>query len=52
MKQIPGVIYNSALVSTLAVNSLPKHPVQVPIGGVKTNHLANKSSIALRWVRG
>ena len=27
VEQVPGVICNVALVSTLAVNSLPKHPV-------------------------
>ena len=27
MEKVPGVIYNSALVSTLTINGLPEHPI-------------------------
>ena len=41
MEKVPGVIYNSTHVSTLAVNRFPKHPIQVPVGRVKTVYLPN-----------
>ena len=36
MEQVPGVICNVSLISTLAINGLPKHPIQVSISRVKT----------------
>ena len=36
MEQVHRVICNVSFVSTLVVNDLPKHPVQVSIGRVKT----------------
>jgi len=39
VEQVPRVIYNVSLISTLAINGLPEHPVQVSIGRVKTYNL-------------
>ena len=50
MEQVPGVIYDVSLISTLAINGLPEHPFQVPIGRVKTNNLPNCSSLTSWWV--
>ena len=36
MEKVPGVIYNISLISTLAINGLPEHPVQVRVSRVKT----------------
>ena len=36
MEQAPGVICNVSLVSTLAINGLPEHPIQVSVSRVKT----------------
>ena len=36
VEQVPGVIYNVSLISSLAINGLPKHLVQVSISRVKT----------------
>ena len=36
VEQVPGVICNVSLISTLAINGLPEHPVQVSVSRVKT----------------
>ena len=36
VEQVPRIICNVSLVSTLAINGLPEHPVQVSVSGVKT----------------
>ena len=36
MEQVPRIIYNVALISSLVSNGLPEHPVQVYVGRVKT----------------
>ena len=36
MEQVPGIICNIFLVSTLAINGLPEHPIQVSVSRVKT----------------
>ena len=50
MKQVPRVICNVSLISTLAINGLPEHPVQVSISRVKTLNLPQCSSLASWWV--
>ena len=36
MEQVPRVICNVSIISTLVINSLPKHSVQVSVSRVKT----------------
>jgi hypothetical protein len=41
MEKVPGVICNSTLVTTLAVNGLLEHPIYVLVGGMKAIDLPN-----------